>query len=248
MYFFGLGSEGWLGCLTVLGLVVSVCLFFWCFSTTTPVFQVFSPRLGPVVSCVLAEYNFCFKNITFEDKRQAHRLLQKSLSVRFFERFNCFIWFLVWQRASHYLCFCQLIYQSNFVASQKVFPKHSLSPHNREIIFIEVSSSTTYCCECGHTVHVGCICSSILVQMRILPIVTTYRALLCTAETFQNTQTEIFLNEGKPEDKLQDLQSHCHTVLSSWNQIRVTPKQSSWPVFCKYWVLSTSCSALHVHS
>lgn len=40
-------------------------------------------------------------------------------------------------------------------------------------------------------------------------------ALVCIAETFQNTQTEIFLDEGKPEDKLQELQSHCQTVLNS---------------------------------
>lgn len=43
----------------------------------------------------------------------------------------------------------------------------------------------------------------------------TYCALVCIAETFQNTQTEIFLDEGKPEDKLQELQSHCQTVLNS---------------------------------
>lgn len=46
------------------------------------------------------------------------------------------------------------------------------------------------------------MCSSILVQIRNLPVVTTYCALVCIAETFQDTLTEIFLDEGKPEDKL----------------------------------------------
>lgn len=126
------------------------------------------------------------------------------------------------ERASHYLCFCQLIYQSTFVASQKVFPKQSLSPHNNLWLFTEKSFLQRFLPQllCGHAVYgciIGCICSSILVQIRNFPVVTTYCALVCIAETFLNT-------EGKLEDKLQELQSHCQTVLSLWKQIRATPK------------------------
>lgn len=60
--------------------------------------------------------------------------------VRFFYLWEvCLVCFLVWERASHYFCFCQLIYQSNSVASQKVFPKHSLSPDNNLWLFTEKS-------------------------------------------------------------------------------------------------------------
>lgn len=52
------------GCLIVPGLAVSVCLFCY-LSETTPVFQVFRLALGPVVSCVLAVFNFHIKNMTF---------------------------------------------------------------------------------------------------------------------------------------------------------------------------------------
>lgn len=58
-----------------------ICLFFFSgvSEQTLSYFRFLALRLGPVVSCVLAVFNFHSENTAFKDKRQAHRLLQKSL-------------------------------------------------------------------------------------------------------------------------------------------------------------------------
>lgn len=44
-----------------------------------------------------------------------------------------------------------------------------------------------------------------------LPVVTTYCALVCVAESFQSTQTELLLDESKPKDTLQE-HTYCSPI------------------------------------
>lgn len=63
--------------------IIYICLFFFLafLSKHSGISSFLSLKLGPVASCLLTVFHFYSKNATLEDKRQAHRLLQKSLSL-----------------------------------------------------------------------------------------------------------------------------------------------------------------------